>query len=67
MINPFKKIKQNSRWTIDDMTIVIYEVSSSYIAYYYLSEWWNNQTIYPHLFYISKWKFILKAKKYKFV
>ena len=65
MINPFK-ISKNKRYTLDNKTIVIEEVISKDIAWYYLDEWWNNQIKKPHLHYSTKWWLMMNAQKYKF-
>ena len=65
MINPFK-ILNNNRYTLNDRTIVIEEVVSSDIAWYYLDEWLKYQPNFPNLHNSSKWWLMIHAKKYKF-
>ena len=65
MINPFN-ISNNKRYTLDDRTIIIVEVVSSNVAWYYLDEWWKYQPKNPKLYRSSKWWLMLHAQKYKF-
>ena len=65
MINPFN-ISNNKRYTLDDRTIIIVEVVSSNVTWYYLDELWKYQPKNPNLHNSSKWWLMLHAQKYKF-
>ena len=66
MINPFIKIKDNSRWTYKGQTIIVQETNSKGVAFYYLNEWWKQQPLKVHLYYMSRFEFIMKVQKYKY-
>lgn len=65
MINPFKRIKNNSRYTYNNATIVVEESNNKGIAFYYLNEWWKTQPMKLKLHYMGRWEFIFKVQKYK--
>ena len=65
MINPLK-ISSNKRYTLDGRTIIIEEVVSSNVSWYYLDEWWPTQPRFLNLHNSSKWWLMLHAQKYKF-
>ena len=67
MINPFKKIKSNSRYTYNNSTIIIEESNLFYVSYYYLSEWWKTQPRIVNLHKMSRIGFIFTVNKYKFI
>lgn len=65
MINPFN-ISSNDRYTLNGRTIIIEEVLTFSVIWYYLDEWWNRQKIYPNLHKTSKINIMLLAEKYKY-
>ena len=67
MINPFKKIESNSRWTYKDLTIIVEEANIVYVSYYYLNEWWPKQPRFVNLHKMSRLGFIFKVNKYKYI
>lgn len=67
MINIFKSIKPNSRYTLNGKTIVVDSIKDKKIIWYYLDEWWKFQTRFSHLKYMNKFLFKLKASKYKYL
>lgn len=66
MLNPFKRIKCNSRYTYNNRTIVVEDITVNGIIYYDLLEWWKYQPIIPKYCSMKKWDFIKKCKRYKF-
>jgi len=66
MINPFRKIENNSRWTYNGQTIIVHEINNRGVAFYYLQEWWSRQPRFINLHYMSRFDFILKVQNYKF-
>ena len=66
MINPFK-ISKNNRYTLNDRTIIIEDISKFGVVWYYLDEWWKYQPIKINLHNSSKWWIMLHAQKYKFI
>ena len=56
MINPFKLIKSNARYTYKNKTIIVEDVS----------DWWKKQTKTPKYLFMKKWEFIRKVSNYKY-
>lgn len=67
MINPFRKIENNSRWTYNDLTIVVESSNLFYVSWYYLGEWWKTQHRKVHLHKTNRFMFILNASKYAYL
>lgn len=67
MINPFKRIKNNSRYTYNNKTIIVEDVSLKGITFYYLLDWWEKQTKTPKYLFMKKWEFIRKVSNYKYI
>lgn len=66
MINPFKIIKENSRYTLHGSSIVVEHINPWSVKYYDLNEWWKKQPIIPNYKKINLLIFILIANKYKY-
>ena len=66
MINPFKRIKNNSRYTYEGRTIIVENTTKDSVTYYDLLEWWEYQPIIPRYCVMKKWDFIKNVKRYKF-
>jgi hypothetical protein len=66
MLNPFRKIKNNSRYTYKGRTIIVENTTKDSIIYYDLLEWWKYQPIIPKYYSMKKRDFIINVKRYKF-
>jgi len=67
MINIFKKLEPNSRWTYNDLTIVVESANLFYVSWYYLDEWWKTQPRKVHLHKTNRLFFILNANEYAYL
>ena len=63
MINPFI-IKNNSRYTLNNRTIIVEEVHLFSVAWYYLDEWWKTQPRKVNLHKTNRLFFMLNANIY---
>ena len=62
MINPFKLIKSNNRFILDNHTIVVENISHYKVKWYDLNEWNKRQPFVPKYNYTNLFKFIFKSK-----
>ncbi len=65
MINPFK-LKENKRYTLYGRTIIVFKILPYNVLWYYLDQWWVEQTKKPNLYNSKLWWFIIDAQKYKY-